>query len=265
MFKNQCPIPSPKNPYQRGLWPLFGLFGLFLLAAVLARSFTSEQDGFLLPLAWISLAMSGFFGLLTLIVWLLGVRQLRQIRAFLASERPLLRWDYTPEEWRTLKEAVWQEQQGDWRLQFGCLTFLFGLVGLLVGGMLGAEEGFSEAVSGGLSGLMLGATGGAMLGAVVATGNYLAARSAYRQPEPDPVALAPHEIYANGAYFRGNGVHSYIQKAELQRGDPSVLRLELRMPPRPRMPDEEEWQIIVPPRMIEAVESALPALTGGQS
>ncbi len=258
------PSPSPKNPYRRGLTPLIGLTGLFLLAAVLTRSFADGQDGFLLPLSWISLAMSGFFGLLTLSVWLLGARQLRQIRAFLASGRPLLRWDYTPEEWRTLKEAVWQEQQGDWRIQFGCLTFLFGLVGLLVGAMLGAQEGFSEAVSRGLSGLALGAASGVVLGAAVAGGNYVAARSAYRQPEPDPVALAPHEIYANGDYFHGDGVYSFIERADLERGDPTVLRLELRMPARPRMPNEEEWQIVVPPRMIEAVENILPTLARGQ-
>lgn len=222
---------------------------------------TSGKRAQLIAPPLISLGLLVIFGLSLLGTWLGGRVQVRRIESFLASQRPLLRWTYTPAEWQEIKEATWQEERGDWRIQLGCLTTLFSLTGLLAGAAVGAEEGIGDAIAGGATGTALGAMAGGIIGAAVAGGNYLAAWQAYRQPEPGEVALAPDEIYANGQYFKGNARSSYIRRAELIPGHLAMLRVELQVPPRPRSSSEEEWLIIVPERIVQAVEAAIPELT----
>ncbi|MBN1146440.1 MAG: hypothetical protein JXA78_04230, partial [Anaerolineales bacterium] len=53
---------------------------------------------------------------------------------------------------------------------------------------------------------------------------------------------------------------SYIWEARLKRGSPSTLELLIVVPPRPRMPTEEQWVIPVPPEWEEHVEEILPLL-----
>jgi hypothetical protein len=253
--------PSFRNPYQRALVVLAGLTGLFLLSGLLALGLAAQNpEGQLEALAPISLGLAAFFGLSWLISWFWGKVQVRRSKSFLASNRPLVRWVYTYEEWREIKEIVWQDEQNDWRIQLGCLTFLFGLVGLLVGMALRAEEGFTEAVASGLVGAVWGIMAGGAIGAMVAGGNYLAARLEYLQPGPDQVALAPNEIYANGDYFRGDGYSSYIRRVELHPGSPTVLHIEMRVPYRRRTSNVEEWFVAVPGRVVEAVETTIPSL-----
>ncbi|HUX76594.1 MAG TPA: hypothetical protein VMY40_08160, partial [Anaerolineae bacterium] len=103
----------------------------------------------------------------------------------------------------------WEDEKGDWRITWGCLTGLFGLVGLLVGLALAAREtSFSppildaiiEIVPGGLIGVALGALVGAAIGLAVAGGNYLALRRMHGRSAPGQVALGATEFYANGEY-----------------------------------------------------------------
>lgn len=207
------------------------------------------------------------FVIVWVVTWLLGLRQLSQIRAFLASNRPLLRWSYTLDEWRELREAAWQEQQGDWRIQLGCLTAIFGLVGLLVSAMVGFDEGLEEAILYGLAGGAGGLLFGGLLGGAVAGGNRVAARAAYRQTEPGLVALAPHEIYANDQYFRGNGQTTYLKRASFLPAEPDIpprLLLELKVPPKPRSSSDEVWEVMVPSRLVQAVEAIVPQLNNAR-
>ena len=258
-------LPNLRNPQRSSLLSLGVMIGLLFVPALVLLGMVSRADNqviLLIP----TIIVAGLLALLViawLVAWGQGRRQLGQIKAFLISQRPLLRWRYTPEEWHEIREATWQEQHGDWRVQLGCMTFLFSLVGLLVGGAVGADEGLPEAITYGLTGGLGGLLLGALLGGVIAAGNYLAAWSAYRQTEPGIVALAPHEIYANAQYFRGNGSSTYLKRARLLPAEPGIpprLLVELKVPPKPRAPRDEEWEIVVPSRLVETVKTIMPQL-----
>lgn len=253
-----------KNPYQRGLITVAGLVGLGLLATLAAGGLAIAglaAAGF----AWFGLSFTILFSLIFVIAWWMGARQMRQAEVFLASERVLARWTYSDAEWRQLREMTWQEEKGDWKVQLGCLTFLFALTGLLAGGMIGLEEGLLETITNAIAGLLVGGLVGAALGVVVAGGNYWGARRAYADAEPGAAALGINEFYTSGDYFRGDGRSSYIQEARLERGVWTTLHLLTIMPPRPRMPSEEEWIIPVPARCVPQVEAILERLAQSQT
>lgn len=209
---------------------------------------------------WIGFIFFAFFSLMFLIVLILGISQMRRAEAFLESERVLVSWTYSTAEWQQLKETLWQEEKDDWKVQFGCLTFLLALAGLLTGIMPGWEDGLPAVIAHGLVGLLLGGLLGSMFGVLVAGSNYLSARKAYRNPEPGLVALGVNEIYASDDYFKGDGVNSYIREVKLNFGSLTTLEFQLMVPPRPRMPSEEQWIIPVPPQWVERVEEILPVL-----
>lgn len=251
--------PKLRNPHQRALITTGGLVLLALVATILSAGLAVA--GLANPaLAWIGLVVFSIVGLMWLSIWLLGFLQVQRAAAFLASERPRVRWSYSPSEWQQFKEVIWQEEQGDWKVQWGCLTILLALPGLLAGAMIGLEEGLLEAAVNGLLGMLFGGLAGFVIGALVAGGNYWGARQAYRQSDPGQVALGPGEIYANTAYFRADGMKWFIRAAELQRGNPTTLVVQLIFPPRPRMPLEEEWVVPVPAGCIAEVENLLPLL-----
>ncbi|HUX76593.1 MAG TPA: hypothetical protein VMY40_08155 [Anaerolineae bacterium] len=89
------------NPYQDGFPALLGLVALTLILAVsggIMVALGKWEAGLMVPVS-IPFVL---FGLLLLIVWLLGELQRRRIVAFLASDRPLVRWTYTSAEWREI-------------------------------------------------------------------------------------------------------------------------------------------------------------------
>lgn len=252
-----------RNPHQNTLLALSGPILLFALPTLLAvfLILTGRTDSpWLIPAA-IGTGLFGIFVLSVIVGWLWGRWQMIRIQDFLDSERDLLRWNYYPEEWREIKEAAWQEKQEAWLLPPGCLAFLFGLIGLIAGGLAGLEEGLEETILWGGGSMIGGALAGALIGGAVTVGNYLAARREYHQVEPDPVVLAPDEIYADGTYFKADGVVRFVKEVELEQGVPTVLRIVAQVPPWPRYPDELEWLIVVPPRLIDEVEAVLPRLT----
>jgi len=253
-----------RNPHQRALtsgWMFIALSSLLALLALGLALLGGQRDQILMAPALVGAGVFAILGLALCLTWLLGWRHVRRIRAFLASDRPLLRWRYTAEEWQTIKEAAWQEERSDWQVQLGCLTALFGLIGLLVGVMIGAEEGTGQAIFAGVTGLILGLLVGGVIGAVVASSNHLAIRQEYARPEPGQVALARHELYANDQYFQGDGHASYIRQATLQAGDPAVLQIDLQTTPRSRTSGQEEWLIVVPSRLLQDVKAVIPSLT----
>jgi hypothetical protein len=267
------PGTSPRipHPYQQGLPALVGLvaltFVIVLVSAIMA-ALGMWKSGVVVLLS-MPLAL---FGLILLIVWLQGLAQVRQATAFLASDRPLIRWTYTPAEWQEIKEAKWQDEKGDWRVQWGCLTALLGLAGLLAGLFIASDdissslftlEAAIELATGALGGAAIGALAGGVIGALVAGGNYLGARNDYRQRTPGHVALAPKEFYANSGnfansgYFRANG--NAITRVELTRGNPTILTI-VTYTSRVRGPREEEWEIVVPRRLVDEVEAIVPQI-----
>ena len=247
-------IPGPVWPTVRIV--VGGLAGLFLIPA-LATAYLIWQgitDG---PYFWLLLVGSGLFllwCLVGLIAWVIDRIQVAQIRAFLTSDRPLIRWQYTAKEWTAVKEARWREAESDWRLQLGCLTVLFAITGALVGGLLGLDESPEEVLLFGVTGAAAGAVIGALIRVVVGGGNHLTARLARRDASVPLVALGPHEVYANGQYFRGDGSYRYIRGSQLDPGPPAILTLDI-WSPKIRMDPEEEWEILVPDDLVEEVDA----------
>jgi hypothetical protein len=240
---------------------LGGLAVLFLIPT-LKTAVLIWQDSTDVPYFWLLLVGSGLFGfwcLVALIVWVIDRIQVAQIRAFLNSDRPLIRWQYTAREWAAVKEARWREEESDWKVQLGCLTVLFAIIGALVGGLIGLDESAEQALLLGLLGALAGAVIGALIGVAVGGGNHLTARLAWRDPAVPLVALAPHEVYANGQYFRGDGSYRYIRGAQLDTGPPAVLTLDI-WSPKIRMDPEEEWEIAVPDHLVDAVDEVHPRL-----
>ena len=248
-----------KHPYQPALWNLAGFVGLSLLVmlAIWALSLAGYLEASIL---WIGLIFLAFFSLMFLIIWIMGINQMRRAQAFLDSERVLVGWTYSTPEWQRLKETHWQEEKDDWKVQLGCLTVLFALAGLLTGILLGWEDGWLAVITHGLVGLMLGGLIGGVFGILVAGSNQWSACQAYCNPEPGLIALGVNEIYASDDYFRGNGRVSYIRKASLLPGETQILELHLVFPPRIRMPDEEQWNIPVPLQWVARVQEILPVL-----
>jgi hypothetical protein len=250
-----------RNPYRSALVSLGGLLGLFslptLMAAIMLIRGTANQPIAVLP--FIGAGLFLLFGLAWIIALAAGQIKVGRMKAFLRSQRALISWRYTDEEWEQIKEARWQEEHADWRIQLGCLTGLFGLIGLLTGLMLGAEDGWIEAIT---SAFIWGAAwtaGGGLIGGVLAGGSHLAARLAYRDPVPGHVALAPDEILANSDYFRGDGTRRYIREARLEPGDPTRLLIQV-WSPKLKGAAEEEWDVVVPHRLRGTVEAVLPLI-----
>ena len=249
-----------RHPHRRALVPIAGLAG-FSLLTTMAIWGLSLADLVNPALTWVGFVFFVFFALILSTIWLMGLIQVQRAKAFLESDRPLIRWTYSTAEWQQMRETIWQEEKGDWKVQFGCLTFLFALTGLLTGVLLGLDGYFINIATNGLIGLAFGSLAGSSIGILVAGGNYLGARQAYGRSEPGQVALGVNEIYANDAYFRGNGTSSYILEAEIHRGNPTTLKFQLLYPVRPRMPRQEEWIIPLPEQWVEKVGEILPLLT----
>jgi hypothetical protein len=251
--------PPTNDPYRRGLIAPLWLTVLALLGTLIAGGATAIglTDYLFLIIAMFFLVL---FGGITLIVWIWGRAHIRRAAEFLASDRPLVRWKYSTAEWERLKEAVWEEEGGDWKVQLGCLTVLFAITGLLTGLLIGSDEGLGQALLGGVIGLMGGGVFGVVIGAVVAGSQHLMIRKAYTQTEPGEVALGRDEVYALGNHFKGNGTSSYVRRVTLHRDAPVRLHVEIQLPPRVRGPVEAAWMLPVPPQMVEAIEEVLPMI-----
>ncbi len=271
---------SLAHPFQEGLIGVGILVGFLALVTGVAWILGAEGT---IHQAWVYLTMANlaFWSMILAIVWLWGARKLSQIRDFLHSDRPLIRWQYTPDEWHGLKTARFRESLTGMALPSGCLGAIFAFIGLVVGAAVGSDEGLSEAVIGGIGGLVFGGLGGALLGAVVGGGNYLAALWAYHHEQHVVVALGTREILKGREYFKSNGSTRYIERARLQDSKqaadnedyaltehvtlyhPAVLVIELQNP-KIRGASEETWIIPVPHRLVEQVGMLLPEIHLGK-
>jgi hypothetical protein len=256
------------NPFWLGLWPLLGITALTLAGFLLVGGLVAvgTVPGGALLLAGLPMALFGGISILG-VLW--GEHQVRQIRNFLGSERPQVRWTYTVEEWAALRETRWQEAQEGRLLPMGCLAFLLGVAGLFVGGGLGARnasfsvyhgETLLEIGVGGIAGAVAGSLVGGLIGSVVALGNWQAARQGYRQTQPGEVALSRREIYALGQYVKMDGDSTALKQVDWERGHPTWLLLTL-ITWRPRRA-EETWEIVVPDRVLAEVEAVVQQMGG---
>jgi hypothetical protein len=253
------------NPFLPGLWPLLGITALALLGFLGAAGLVLVgvmPAGALIPAG----LPAALFGMVTVIIFLWGQHQVGQIRNFLESDRPQVRWTYTQAEWTAMREARWQEAREQLFLPLGCLAFLFGIAGLLVGGALAVDQVSSSNLDleewltialGGVAGALAGGLAGGLMGGVVTLGNWLAALQSYRQIEPGAVALNEQEIYALGRYVKIDGGSTRLVQVEWERGFPTKLLLTISTA-QPRRRREELWDIVVPERVLAQVEPMFP-------
>lgn len=242
-----------QNPYLNALIPVGAVAVMSLIATLV--SWLLSSIGRDTPIFfWISIVFFVFFSLIWFVIWLLGARKKKQIREFLNSDRPLMRWTYSAVDWKQIKELNWREEHQDWKLQWGCLSLLMAAAGGLTGAMLGMGEGMRIILIRAIIGLLIGVGVGLLIGGMVAGGNHLASWLAYRREQPAQVALAPGEIFTGFDYFRADGRTRFINDVKLTRGQPDMLEFTLIFPPRPRMPLEETWAIAVPARLYSQVD-----------
>jgi hypothetical protein len=245
------------HPYREGLIVLGLLCGLFAVLAAVSGGLALA--GWLTPV-WAVVA--GVFvlcwALMLAAIWGWGMFKLRQMKDFVSSTRPLIRWCYTPDEWALIQEEQELAQREGLLLAPGCLAVLCAIVGVLVGSMLGFDTGIAEALLGGGVGLLSGAAVGGLLGATVAGGNYLAHRWAHQHDQQMCVALGATEMLYGHAYFRSNDVTHFIEKISLDVQEvPPYLVVELQNP-KLLGDDTESWAILVPQRVVASLKRVLP-------
>jgi len=194
-------------------------------------------------------AFAVLFGIIVAASLAAGAVRRRQIADFVASDRPMARWTYTPQESARIRAERWDGERGDWRLQFGCLTGLFGLVGVLVGllGFLSGELNPIVPVAAGVA-------TGAAVGSVVAVADYAGGRAERSLSTPIAVALGVGEFLYDGEYFCERGAEYVIESMHLEDGARPALVIETWSHPWfQRTPREQQWAFPVPPERLDDV------------
>lgn len=242
-----------ENPYKislLALWPVIGVVLIPLIIGVVML-LMDNQDGWVLLSS--AIALESILLLVQGVIWLMGRNQAARAKDFLNSSRPLLRWTYTPAEWRDLQETARRETEGEWKVQFGCMTLLLGAAGVLVG-ILGEIEGQFSFWPPMAIGLL---TGGALGGAVV-WGNVIVARRNYHISS-GTVALGKTEICWNGQYFRANGNH--IEDVRFCEAE-GYLVIDFYLNEWWRRPSNRytTWEIVTPERLKQEVKAILPSI-----
>jgi hypothetical protein len=250
---------SLAHPFAEGLIQWFVLWIFVALATAIAWGLShigvfASQDGD--ALVFFGLLALGVYGFMLVLMWGLGMVKLWQIHDFLRSDRPLIRWRYTPTEWQNIQAERLCESFPGIALPLGCMTTIFGVVGLAVGGMVGIEDGVNEAVVGAFIGVGIGASIGVVLGSSIALGSHLSKQWVYRYDRSDGVVLGTQEILSGRSYFKGNGRTRYLIHVDIQK-DNLVIDMEN---PKIRGESEETWYIPIPHRLTKHVTTMLPKI-----
>ncbi|EFO82114.1 hypothetical protein OSCT_0037 [Oscillochloris trichoides DG-6] len=241
------------RPVGAEVWPvLWSLVGLCVLGIIIATLTGIEELGYALGMVGLT------FFFTQIIFWFAGRSNARHGAEFLGSNRPLVRWVYTPEEWQQVRSYFYEQMQRN-QPPMGCLPAMFGAIGLLTGFFIGLEEGFPEGLVPMLIALAVGAGFGGLMIIPVKIINHHAAQNIMRASTPATVALGSHELFYERAYFDAR-VHR-LNAIRLRERKRTMARLDIdRFVPRYSLAIYFPTIIFVPPRMLPAVQEVLPKI-----
>jgi hypothetical protein len=196
-----------------------------------------------------------------LFFWVGGWNNRRQGSEFLQSDRVLVAWVYTPEEWQQVRQYFYEHVRSD-SPPYGCLPILFGGIGFLVGVMAGMTDSRDvvEAAASVLVGTLAGALAGGVLILPVYLINWFSIEHMRRPSPPACVALGRNELFYERVYLdaRWHPIDAIFLK---QRPLP---HLEVVRHQAGRFTSLSVYLfpsiILIPPRMIPAVEEAIPQI-----
>lgn len=252
---------NPNHPFARGLRTVLALLLLALAGLAVSAILMAMGIEALLGLA-VSGAFAAFFAIALVAILGAGVVRRRQIEGFLEGDRPMVRWTYTPQETARIRAERWDDERVDWKVQLGCLTGLFGLVGVLVG-VMGYFSGELDPLIATGAGIAFGAA----VGSVVAVANHAGARADQHATSPIGVALGVGEFTFDGEYFCERGAEHVIETmrlVEATRDDdgatPDLIIETWSHPWYQRTPLEREWHIPVPAEQADAVRRLVEAV-----
>ncbi|MDD5111314.1 MAG: hypothetical protein PHG85_02075 [Candidatus Altiarchaeota archaeon] len=248
-----APYSGVRNPNTRSIISLAFLTALSLMlppAGMLLVSAAGWDWRILIP----AILPSLFLLAILAFTWISGMLEAKKTEEFLSSSRPKVRWTYTPEEWKRIIDAQWENEKDDWKLQLFGLTFIFWLVGSLVG-IMGILDG-----SGDINPLAATAGGlifGLALGIPIAVGSRLAVQWEYSHTNPQ-TAIGTEEIYYNNQYFKADGKGCLIYKAEVvKEGVTAKLVIETASSSLSERHGTQEWEIPIPAAMAGDIEAIL--------
>lgn len=247
-------LPSLTNHPFWGAVPLLALLTVLPLGLFIWGIAIDASDW---PYAALLIFLLFLFTLLIFLGQLWG--NVSQAREFILSERPLIRWRYSPDEWQQVRQVQFNGSTEDMKEMAGCAVPFFAGVGTLLGTVLGSVEGFVGAVPGAAIGALAGYIFGKIL-VPIATGlNQSTNRELYRTDLPVWVVLAPGEIYYNRQYFRADAIGDRLEGMNLEEGALTWLRIET-FAPRGSITASFDGNIFVPCRMLATVKAVLPQL-----
>ncbi|ABQ88916.1 zinc ribbon domain-containing protein [Roseiflexus sp. RS-1] len=198
-----------------------------------------------------------------LFFWVGGWNNRRRGAEFLQSDRVLVAWVYTPEEWQQVRQYFYERVRSD-SPPYGCLPILFGGIGFLVGVMAGMTDSrdLVEAAVSVLVGTLTGAIAGGVLILPVYLINWFSIERMRRPSPPACVALGRNELFYERVYLDADR-HPIDAIFLKQRPLPhlKVVRHQAggrteRMSVTSLFPSI----ILIPPRMIPAVEQMIPQI-----
>jgi len=174
---------------------------------------------------------------------------------------------YTPEEWQQVRQYFYEHMRSD-HPPYGCLPILFGGVGFLVGLMIGMTDSgeLVEAAASVLVGTLIGAIVGGVLILPVYLINHFAIERMRRPSPPACVALGRNELFYERVYLDANR-HPIDAIFLKQRPLPHLKVVRHRAGGRTeRMSVTSLFPsiILIPSRMIPAVEATIPQIIAYQ-
>ena len=211
-----------------------------------------------------ALGMIGITFLFTaLFLWVGGWNNRRRGAEFLQSDRVLVAWVYTPEEWQQVRQYFYEHMRSD-SPPYGCLPILFGGIGFLVGVMAGMTDSRDvvEAAASVLVGTLAGTLAGGVLILPVYLINWFSTEHMRRPSPPACVALGRNELFYERVYLDAR-LHPidaiFLKQRPLlhlkvvrHRADSYIGRISVTY----FFPSI----ILIPPRMISAVEETIPQI-----
>ncbi|WP_129631088.1 hypothetical protein [Candidatus Oscillochloris fontis] len=253
MTTDEPPTVPSFRPVGAEVWPvLWSLVGLCVFGIIIAVVTGVEELGYALGMVGLT------FFFTQIIFWVAGRSNARHGAEFLGSNRPLVRWVYTPEEWQQVRSLFYEQMQSN-QPPLGCLPAMFGGVGLLTGFFIGLEEGFPEGFVAMLIALAIGVAFGGLMILPVKIINHQAAQNIMRATSPATVALGSHELFYERVYFDAR-VHR-LNAIRLRERKRTMDYLDIdRFAPRYSLVIYFPSIIYVPPRMLPAVQEVLPKI-----